>query len=369
MGDRGVECDRRNCSCAWLPRRYPEIGRNLAVSPDLIPSLASLLSNTYLFFCFLPNKCFRVQIQMLIGTFSTSVLCGISKKQANKFNSLFSDDKSEMKRTLVQLTEIRPNLIFRKAKMAKKSVEKYAAKKFDWKNNNRKTMIQNRNSGITRRSTVRNALGFGSDSGGKERFLCSLHEENDRVRRGAWIGSIESYRKRAEKDVKIQEILEKLESLRIQRTLLSDDQLDRLTEYQLHNVSDKNFLIGKRSEQGICMDASPLQFLNFEVKTVGIFVDKVLDPGNLGAIGRSAWYFGVDGIGFAKGRGWMTRKRQTKKNIFQTESHHTIHEQIVLWCPRTSSRETIWKFPWVQRCEKRQNAKKSEYLFAFRVSS
>ncbi|CAI2348303.1 unnamed protein product [Caenorhabditis sp. 36 PRJEB53466] len=95
--------------------------------------------------------------------------------------------------------------------------------------------------------------------------------------------------KRAGSDSRIKEILTKLDGLHIEKTLLSDDQLDRLTEFQLHN--------------GICVDASPLEYADFEAKNVSIFVDKVLDPGNLGAIGRSAWYFGADGIGFAKGRG------------------------------------------------------------------
>lgn len=94
---------------------------------------------------------------------------------------------------------------------------------------------------------------------------------------------------RADSDARIKEILSRIDELGIQKTLLTDDQLDRLTEFQLHN--------------GICMDASALQFSNFEPKTVSIFVDKVLDPGNLGAIGRSAWYFGADGLGLVKGRG------------------------------------------------------------------
>uniref|UniRef100_A0A1I7TMC2 SpoU_methylase domain-containing protein n=1 Tax=Caenorhabditis tropicalis TaxID=1561998 RepID=A0A1I7TMC2_9PELO len=51
------------------------------------------------------------------------------------------------------------------------------------------------------------------------------------------------------------------------------------------------------------MDASTLKFSEIRHKNVSIFVDKVLDPGNLGAIGRSAWYFGADGIGLVKGRG------------------------------------------------------------------
>lgn len=43
-------------------------------------------------------------------------------------------------------------------------------------------------------------------------------------------------RNRADSDARIKEILSRIDELGIQKTLLTDDQLDRLTEFQLHNV-------------------------------------------------------------------------------------------------------------------------------------
>uniref|UniRef100_A0A8R1E8I2 rRNA methyltransferase 1, mitochondrial n=1 Tax=Caenorhabditis japonica TaxID=281687 RepID=A0A8R1E8I2_CAEJA len=129
--------------------------------------------------------------------------------------------------------------------------------------------------------------------------------------------------KRAENNQRIAEILTKFDELGVKKTLLSDDQLDRLTEFQLHN--------------GICVDASPLKFSDFDPKTAAIFVDKVLDPGNLGAIGRSAWYFGADGIGFSKGRGPKAITPSMSKSscgalehlpVQQFEGFHEFREKI-----------------------------------------
>lgn len=170
-----------------------------------------------------------------------------------------------MQRTLLNLAEIKPNLIFRKAKMAKKSVEKYKAKKIE----------------------IPELTG---------EALFGLHSVLEAMRSGKrTFHSIylkKAVENRADSDIRIKEIITKIKEFGIEKKILTDDQLDRLTEYQLHN--------------GICLDASSLKFSEIEIKNVSIFVDKVLDPGNLGAIGRSAWYFGADGIGLVKGRGPKT---------------------------------------------------------------
>ncbi|EGT34677.1 hypothetical protein CAEBREN_17231 [Caenorhabditis brenneri] len=170
-----------------------------------------------------------------------------------------------MFRTMSKLAEIKPNLLFRKAKMAKKSVEKYKAKKIE--------IPELKGEALFGLHSVLEAMRSG------KRTFYSVYLKK----------TIEN---RADSDSRIKEILSKIEELGIEKTLLTDDQLDRLTEYQLHN--------------GICMDATALKFSKFETKNVSIFVDKVLDPGNLGAIGRSAWFFGADGIGLVKGRGPKT---------------------------------------------------------------
>uniref|UniRef100_A0A915AL34 rRNA methyltransferase 1, mitochondrial n=1 Tax=Parascaris univalens TaxID=6257 RepID=A0A915AL34_PARUN len=78
---------------------------------------------------------------------------------------------------------------------------------------------------------------------------------------------------------------------------LNADQLDVLTEYQLHN--------------GLCIDASPLAYEelcdNDIVKgKIFPYLDNVLDPGNIGAIIRSCFYFGIDGVILARDQGPKT---------------------------------------------------------------
>ena len=89
------------------------------------------------------------------------------------------------------------------------------------------------------------------------------------------------------------------------------------------------------------MDASPLNFSNFETKNFSIFVDRVLDPGNLGAIGRSAWYFGADGICLVKGRGLEHLEFSIYVLYFQTKDYHAFYEQVVMWRSGTSPSSTI----------------------------
>ncbi|VDM81942.1 unnamed protein product [Strongylus vulgaris] len=56
---------------------------------------------------------------------------------------------------------------------------------------------------------------------------------------------------------------------------------------------------------GICLDASPLRFAHnvSDTQFTSIFLDNVLDPGNFGAIARSALFFGCEQIVYAEGRG------------------------------------------------------------------
>lgn len=75
---------------------------------------------------------------------------------------------------------------------------------------------------------------------------------------------------------------------------LHGNQLDIMTEYQLHN--------------GFCADVTPLLFSelqepNISSANIFLYLDRVLDPGNFGAIGRTCFFFGVDGIVLAKDAG------------------------------------------------------------------
>ncbi|KAF1762179.1 hypothetical protein GCK72_010441 [Caenorhabditis remanei] len=182
--------------------------------------------------------------------------------------------------------------------MAKKSVEKYKAKKIEI-------------------PEIKGEALFG------------LHAVLEAIRSGKRdfhsIYLKKAIEKRADSDTRIREILQIIQELGIKKESLTDDQLDRLTEYQLHN--------------GICMDASPLNFSNFETKNLSIFVDRVLDPGNLGAIGRSAWYFGADGICLVKGRGPKTITPSMIKSscgalehlpVQQFENFHEFRDSIKL---------------------------------------
>jgi len=69
---------------------------------------------------------------------------------------------------------------------------------------------------------------------------------------------------------------------------------------------DLNMVVDNRPHQGLVLDASPLEMVNIRelepVSTEGqrapvwMALDEVTDPQNLGAIVRSAYFFGVEGV-------------------------------------------------------------------------
>ncbi|CAO2182939.1 unnamed protein product [Urochloa humidicola] len=69
---------------------------------------------------------------------------------------------------------------------------------------------------------------------------------------------------------------------------------------------DLNMVVDNRPHQGLVLDASPLEMVNTKeldpVRVEGgkapvwIALDEVMDPQNLGAIIRSAYYFGAEGV-------------------------------------------------------------------------
>ncbi|PAN28601.1 hypothetical protein PAHAL_5G164900 [Panicum hallii] len=69
---------------------------------------------------------------------------------------------------------------------------------------------------------------------------------------------------------------------------------------------DLNMVVDNRPHQGLVLDASPLEMVNMKeldpVRVEGgkapvwIALDEVMDPQNLGAIIRSAYYFGAEGV-------------------------------------------------------------------------
>ncbi|VDM66016.1 unnamed protein product [Strongylus vulgaris] len=63
--------------------------------------------------------------------------------------------------------------------------------------------------------------------------------------------------------------------------------------------------IAKILEHARTLDASPLRFAHnvSDTQFTSIFLDNVLDPGNFGAIARSALFFGCEQIVYAEGRG------------------------------------------------------------------
>ncbi|PIO72725.1 RNA methyltransferase, TrmH family [Teladorsagia circumcincta] len=104
--------------------------------------------------------------------------------------------------------------------------------------------------------------------------------------------SVEELRRsRSKDDERISAILDHARILGLPVKRLTHSQLDKITDFQLHN--------------GICLDASPLPLAS-NISTsepTSIYLDNVLDPGNLGAIARSALFFGCNQIAFADGRG------------------------------------------------------------------
>jgi len=69
---------------------------------------------------------------------------------------------------------------------------------------------------------------------------------------------------------------------------------------------DLNMVVDNRPHQGVVLDASPLEMVNIKeldpVRVEGgkapvwIALDEIMDPQNLGAIIRSAYYFGAQGV-------------------------------------------------------------------------
>ncbi|PIO56844.1 hypothetical protein TELCIR_21755, partial [Teladorsagia circumcincta] len=96
---------------------------------------------------------------------------------------------------------------------------------------------------------------------------------------------------RSKDDERISAILDHARILGLPVKRLTHSQLDKITDFQLHN--------------GICLDASPLPLATSinSSELTSIYLDNVLDPGNLGAIARSALFFGCNQIAFADGRG------------------------------------------------------------------
>ncbi|VDL82355.1 unnamed protein product [Nippostrongylus brasiliensis] len=103
--------------------------------------------------------------------------------------------------------------------------------------------------------------------------------------------NLDTVRSRSKDDERIASILDHARILGLPVKRLTSSQFDKITDFQLHN--------------GVCLDASPLIFARdvSDSQLTSIFLDKVLDPGNLGAIARSALFFGCGQIAFAEGRG------------------------------------------------------------------
>ncbi|VDD91946.1 unnamed protein product [Enterobius vermicularis] len=95
----------------------------------------------------------------------------------------------------------------------------------------------------------------------------------------------------------LEEILSVAESKDIRIKELSTDQLDALCGYQLHN--------------GICIDATPLQFEKLDQRDLVsskslLFLDNVLDTSNIAAIARTCVFFNLDGIVMSENAGPKT---------------------------------------------------------------
>ncbi|CAJ0597984.1 unnamed protein product [Cylicocyclus nassatus] len=101
----------------------------------------------------------------------------------------------------------------------------------------------------------------------------------------------DSVRSRCNHDERISKILEHARVLGLPVRRLTHSQFDKITDFQLHN--------------GICLDASPLRFGHDvdDTQLTSLYLDNVLDPGNLGAIARSAMFFGCNQIVCSEGRG------------------------------------------------------------------
>ncbi|CAJ0943308.1 unnamed protein product, partial [Mesorhabditis belari] len=102
----------------------------------------------------------------------------------------------------------------------------------------------------------------------------------------------ESVRARAESNETLNRLLTLAEERKLPIRPLAHDQLDRITQFQLHN--------------GVVLDCGPLTFAPLtDMVEVGflVFLDRVLDPGNVGALARTIAFFGGSGIAYALDRG------------------------------------------------------------------
>uniref|UniRef100_A0A1I8AWP7 rRNA methyltransferase 1, mitochondrial n=1 Tax=Steinernema glaseri TaxID=37863 RepID=A0A1I8AWP7_9BILA len=106
--------------------------------------------------------------------------------------------------------------------------------------------------------------------------------------------------------------------------------LDNMSEYQLHN--------------SVCADASSLQIQPFSLEDVPqegrcafLYLDGVLDPGNIGAIIRSATFFGINGILWARTKGPKRLTPSMSKAssgalehfpVFSVESFAELHQLL-----------------------------------------
>ncbi|KAK6052244.1 glycosyl hydrolase family 38 protein, partial [Cooperia oncophora] len=132
-------------------------------------------------------------------------------------------------------------------------------------------------------------IGFGTISKYFDE-LEAWYSENG-VQPPALRGDFFPYESRSKDDQRISAILDRARILGLPVKRLTHSQFDKITDFQLHN--------------GICLDASPLSLAR-EVSSnhlTSIYLDNVLDPGNLGAIARSATFFGCYQIAFSDGRG------------------------------------------------------------------
>ncbi|CAI4230655.1 unnamed protein product [Auanema sp. JU1783] len=146
-----------------------------------------------------------------------------------------------------------PNLIFRKAKVSGKSIE-------DLKSS--KVIVPGfKGEALYGTSPVLEALIAG------RRKIFKLY-----IKR--------SVKDRRFEDGRVSKILSLAEELKIPVGRLTQAQFDRKTNFQLHN--------------GVCIDASSMSFSDFNDECQQLlFLDGVLDPGNIGAIARTAFYFGI----------------------------------------------------------------------------
>ncbi|PAV56367.1 hypothetical protein WR25_15479 [Diploscapter pachys] len=99
-----------------------------------------------------------------------------------------------------------------------------------------------------------------------------------------------SVKERKEENTAIKELLELAGQKHVHIYPAEAVQLDKLTQFQLHN--------------GVCADVDPLKYAMLEdFASTSVFLDGVLDPGNIGAIARCAYFFGADHLVYCHDKG------------------------------------------------------------------